>query len=100
MKHEIVDLDVLSGDEIPSVVNYQRVSEFEEEKSKMKLLWSLCQEELTVQSEISKNRSRIAELQKNLGEEVNLSVKLGRRISEITERKKVLIESARFGQID
>ncbi|KAI3411909.1 hypothetical protein GPALN_001968 [Globodera pallida] len=78
-----------------AVVQY---AEIEDKKKKLQLLWSICQEELTVDAELEKTGEELVELRKNLDalakalkakEEAEGSQKL--RKKRIDERKKLLL---------
>uniref|UniRef100_A0A914IBV9 Uncharacterized protein n=1 Tax=Globodera rostochiensis TaxID=31243 RepID=A0A914IBV9_GLORO len=78
-----------------AVVQY---AEIEDKKKKLQLLWSICQEELTVDAELEKTGEELVELRKNFDtlakalkakEEMEGSQKL--RKKRIDERKKLLL---------
>nr|CAD2187898.1 unnamed protein product [Meloidogyne enterolobii] len=113
VKQEAEEVPANTEDDIPSfqsppdIVNGQKIlktaeefSEDEKNKKKQALLWSLCQEELTVQSSIANGSKKIEGIRKKIdtyhhalsNEEIKLQ-ELKLKAEQLAERRKELLMS-------
>uniref|UniRef100_A0A1I8BVY1 Uncharacterized protein n=1 Tax=Meloidogyne hapla TaxID=6305 RepID=A0A1I8BVY1_MELHA len=117
VKQEVEEVPANAEDDIPSfqsppdIVNGNKIiktteefSEDERNKQKQALLWSLCQEELTVQSSIANGAKKVESIRKKIdtyhhalsNEEMKLQ-ELKLKAEQLAERRKELLMSAGDG---